>query len=148
MHERLKESGTLLIDLASSRSYRAGHIPGAYFAIRSRLATTLGAFPSANTLVFTSEDGRQAAFAATDDLGFGGEILVLSGGTKAWKEAGYLLSDETDRFADRPDDVMLKPSELSEGREQAMREYLSGSDELLEKVKRDASLRLSALPVN
>ena len=42
---------------------------------------------------------------------------------------------------------MLKPSELSEGREEAMREYLFGSDDLLEKIERDATLRLNALPV-
>jgi len=147
LRERLDENGLLLIDLASSRTYRAGHIPGAYFAIRSRLAKTLGTLPDANTLVLTSEDGSQAAFASGDELKFEGEIFALSGGTKAWENAGYALSDGTDRFADEPDDVMLKPSELSEGREEAMREYLSGSDELLEKVERDASLRLSALPV-
>lgn len=147
LHELLAEEGVLVIDLASSRTYRAGHIAGAYFAIRSRLAKTLGSFPNTSTLVLTSEDGKQAAFAASDDLGFGGNIFVLSGGTKAWEKAGYPLSNVAARFADEPDDVMLKPSELSEGREEAMREYLSGSDELLEKVVRDASLRLSAIPV-
>jgi len=145
--ERLSEKGILLIDLASSRAYRAGHIAGAYFAIRSRLAKTLPSLPSANTLVLTSEDGRQAAFAASDGLKFDGEILALSGGTAAWQKAGYPLSDSSDRFADRLEDVMLKPSELSEGRQEAMREYLSGSDDLLEKIERDASLRLNALPV-
>jgi rhodanese-related sulfurtransferase len=144
---RLKDKDTLLIDLANSRTYRGGHIPGAYFAIRSRLAKILPSLPTTNRLVLTSEDGRQAAFATGDALRFDGEILALSGGTAAWQMAGYPLSDSTDRFADRPEDVMLKPSELSEGRQEAMREYLSGSDDLLEKIERDATLRLNALPV-
>ncbi len=147
LHERLNENNILLIDLASSRAYRAGHIEGAYFSIRSRLAKTLPTLPDANTLVLTSKDGRQAAFAASDGLKFDGEILALSGGTKAWQRMGYPLSNSSDRFADAPEDVMLKPSELSEGREEAIRAYLAGSDDLLEKVERDATLRLNTLPV-
>ena len=45
------------------------------------------------------------------------------------------------------DDVVLKPSELTEGREDAMRDYLSGNDGLLEKVWRDGTLHLTAMPV-
>jgi rhodanese-related sulfurtransferase len=145
--KRLKEKNILLIDLSSSRAYKAGHISGAYFAIRSRLAKTLRSLPAATALVFTSEDGSKAAFACNDGLAFDGEILALSGGNKAWADAGFPFSTSTERFADRQDDVMLKPSELSEGRTEAMREYLSGADDLLEKVGRDASLRLNALPI-
>ena len=142
----LKEKNVFLVDLASSRVYKAEHIPGAYFTIRSRLAKELLSI-STKTLVLTSEDGTQAAWASSDDLIFDGEILVLSGGTAAWKRAGYPLSKSTDSFAEMPDDVMLKPSELTEGRIEAMREYLSGSNDLLEKIERDTSLRLTALPM-
>ena len=144
----LKEKNIFLIDLASSRGYKAGHIPGAYFAIRSRLEKTLSSLSSTTTLVLTSEDGRQAAWACGDDLAIDGEILVLWGGTAAWKKAGYPLSNSIDCFAETPDDVMLKPSELTEGRTEAMQEYLSGSNDLLEKIERDTSLRLTALPMS
>lgn len=150
--ERLKElagsEAIRLVDLSTSRSYRAGHIQGAWFAIRSRLGRTLPLLPPAKTLVLTSEDGRLAAFAAIDELSFEGEILVLEGGNAAWKAAGYEFSTDPGRFADTPDDVMLKPSELSVGREEAIREYLSGSDELLDKVARDGSLRFALLRMN
>ena len=143
----LKEEEVLLVDLGTSRAYRTGHIAGAWFAIRSRLERTLYRLPKAKKLVLTSEDGRLAAYAAADDLEFDGEIFALEGGNAAWKEAGYPLSKTGERFADTSDDLVLKPSELTDGRERAMRDYLAGSGDLLEKVTRDGSLRLNALPL-
>ncbi len=142
------DSGTvLLVDLATSRSYKNGHIPEAWFAVRSRLARVLGLLPKAGTLVLTSDDGILAAFAGKDELAFAGAVRVLEGGTAAWQRAGNPLCASLDRLKDEPDDVALKPSELGEGREAAMREYLSGSEELLKKAARDGTLHLAALPV-
>jgi rhodanese-related sulfurtransferase len=47
----------IVIDLAVSSGYRKGHIPGAWFAVRARLADGLSKVPGGGTLVFTSEDG-------------------------------------------------------------------------------------------
>lgn len=143
----LESPAAVLVDLAPSRAYFAGHIPGAYFATRSRLPDVLARLPAARTLVLTSEDGRLAAFTARDPLGTKARIRVLKGGTAAWTGAGRALSDARDRLADTTDDVVWKPSELTEGREAAMRAYLSGSDELPAKVARDGTLRLNALPL-
>src|SRR5262245_15772586 len=46
-----------VIDLSPSRDYRKGHIPGAWFAIRARLAQALPRIKPHGTLVLTSEDG-------------------------------------------------------------------------------------------
>jgi rhodanese-related sulfurtransferase len=143
----LERNDTLLIDLATSRDYRNGHIPGAWFVVRSRLPSVFASLPEAGTVVLTSEDGAMAAFASTDDIPFKGAVHALEGGTAAWRQAGYPVSTSLARVADVMDDVVLKPSELSEGRETAMRDYLSGSEGLLDKVRRDGTLRLTAIPI-
>jgi rhodanese-related sulfurtransferase len=143
----LHQDNVVVMDLATSRDYRKGHIPGAWFVVRSRLGRMLGSLPKAETTILTSEDGVVASFAATDDVPFEGTVKVLEGGTETWRRAGFPLSSSLARFIDEPDDVVLKPSELSEGREAAMRDYLSGSEALLDKVRRDGTLHLAALPV-
>src|SRR5207249_176243 len=56
-----------IVDLSFSREYLKGHIPGAWFAIRSRVAPKLGhTIALKGTLVFTSEDGILGGFAARD----------------------------------------------------------------------------------
>jgi rhodanese-related sulfurtransferase len=144
----LDRGDVVVIDLATSRDYRNGHIPGAWFVVRSRLGKMLGSLPKARTVVLTSEDAVVAAFASKDEVAFGSTVRVLQGGTASWRQAGYALSRSLDRFIDEADDVVLKPSELNEGRDQAMREYLSGNDGLLEKVQRDGTLHLAALRVS
>ena len=143
----LDRGKVLVIDLATSRDYRNGHIPDAWFVVRSRLQRMLGSLPRAETVVLTSEDGILAAFASKDEVAFEGAVRVLEGGTASWRQAGYALSKSLDRFIDEADDVLLKPSELNEGRDAAMREYLSGTQGLLEKVRRDGTLHFAALRV-
>ena len=46
----LAREGATVIDLSTSRSYRAAHIPGAWFAIRSRLAPGLARISAARHL--------------------------------------------------------------------------------------------------
>jgi rhodanese-related sulfurtransferase len=146
LKDLLDKGNTLLIDLGTSRDYRSGHIPAAWFVTRSRLAKVLDSLPNADTLVLTSPDGIVAALASKDELRFHGPIRVLEGGTEAWRRAGYPLSRGLERLADEPDDVVLKPSELTGGRKEAMREYLSVPEDLLDRVQRDGTLRLAALP--
>ena len=52
-----------MIDLSLSPNYRKEHIPGAWFAIRSRLAQALPKIPLRGELVLTSEDGVLAGLA-------------------------------------------------------------------------------------
>src|SRR5262249_25306774 len=51
----LERGEATVIDLARSPQYRKGHIPGAWFAIRSRLKEALGKISARGTLVLTSE---------------------------------------------------------------------------------------------
>jgi rhodanese-related sulfurtransferase len=57
LRERLAAGGALVVDLDTSRRYAQGHIPGAWFAIRSQLAGALAKLPTAETILLTSPDG-------------------------------------------------------------------------------------------
>ena len=60
----LAKDHATVVDLSLSPAYRKGHIPGAWFAIRSRLAQALAKIPMNGGLVLTSEDGVVAGLAA------------------------------------------------------------------------------------
>src|SRR5262249_35190509 len=64
--ELLAKKAATVVDLSLSRDYRRGHIPDAWFAIRSRLAHALAVIKPRGTLVLTSEDGVLARLAAPE----------------------------------------------------------------------------------
>ena len=65
--KRRLEAGTVtLIDLEYSKLYRNGHIPGAWFATRTRLRAALAKLPPAESIVITSPDGDLAHVAAAE----------------------------------------------------------------------------------
>jgi rhodanese-related sulfurtransferase len=129
-----------IVDLSLSRDYRKAHIPGAWFAIRSRLATTLDKIPLADTLVLTSEDGTLAGVAAAETSALvDGPVRWLDGGNAAWSAAGHSLTSDDPRMADEPVDMWLKPYERSGNTKDAMNEYLSWEVDLLARIERDGT---------
>ena len=62
----LDRGAAAVVDLAPSIAYEAGHIPGAWFAVRARLARSLDRVPRRRLLVLTSPDGRLARLAAAE----------------------------------------------------------------------------------
>jgi rhodanese-related sulfurtransferase len=141
LDEALKAGTAVAVDLDYSRQYRKGHIPGAYFATRARLATALKTLPKAETIVLTSPDGALAGLAAADLSDAGVPALVLEGGTKAWTAAGYPLETGDTHMADEADDVWLSARELGKNREEAMREYLAWEIDLANQMATDDDQR-------
>jgi rhodanese-related sulfurtransferase len=133
-----------VIDLSSSAHYRRGHIPGAWFAIRSRLDRALPKMMLRSVLVLTSEDGVLASL-AVDEARALTETPVrwLKGGNGAWAAAGFPLSTDL-KMADEPVDAWLKPYERAGDPKDAMNEYLSWEIDLLQRIKRDGTTRFSA----
>ena len=133
-----------VVDLSRSPDYRRGHIPGAWFAIRSRLDRALPKIPLRSMLVLTSEDGVLAGLAVEEARALV-EIPVrwLKGGNAAWAAAGFPLSTDV-KMADEPVDVWLKPYEQPGDTEAAMNAYLSWEVDLLERIKRDGTCDFSA----
>jgi rhodanese-related sulfurtransferase len=132
----------LVVDVGTSRHYRAGHIPGAWFAIRGRFAQDSKRLPSSPLYVLTSPDGVTARLAAAELAEVtGAPVRVLPGGTDAWRAAGHRLETDQERLASRADDVLLKAFERTDDPEAAMREYLQWEVGLVEQVRRDGTVR-------
>ena len=141
LHEKLNAGKAVVVDLDYSRQYRKGHVPGAHFATRARLAAALKKLPKAETIVLTSPDGALAGLAAADLAGSGVSALVLKGGTKAWIAADYPLETGDTHMADEADDVWLSARELGKNREEAMREYLAWEIDLANQMATDDDQR-------
>jgi rhodanese-related sulfurtransferase len=125
LNRALATGSAVVVDLALSRHYREGHIPGAWFATRVRLADALTKLPAAETIVLTSPNGKLAQLAAAELAGHGAvRVANLTGGTQAWTKAGLPLEQGAAHMADEADDVVLSARERNQDREEAMREYL------------------------
>jgi rhodanese-related sulfurtransferase len=137
--KRLLDTGdATVVDLATSLEYRDAHVPGAWFAVRSRLRDALGRVGAAKRLVFTSPDGTLAKLAALDARALtDAPVQVLAGGTVSWKAAGLPLESGT--LADA-DDVYYKPYDRRAQIEQAMQDYLDWEVALVEQLKRETYL--------
>ncbi len=130
-----------VVDLANSLEYRAAHVPGAWFAVRSGLRDALARIGAARRLVFTSPEGMLAALAALDAAALTATpVSALAGGTRAWKAAGLPLESGSTRLASATDDVYYKPYDHRAQIEQAMQDYLDWEVALVEQVKREPYL--------
>ena len=135
----LSADNVIVIDLSTSPHYRRGHIPGAWFAIRSRLDRALEKIAPTGTVILTSEDGVLASLAVDDAQALTKcPVHWLKGGNAAWAAAGMPLST-AERMADEPLDVWLKPYERPTDNEAAMNAYLSWEVDLLERIKQDGT---------
>jgi rhodanese-related sulfurtransferase len=138
---RLSTGEAVVVDFATSRQYRAGHIPGAWFALRGRLSADASRLPAAPLYVATSPDGVYARLAAAElAAATGTPVRVLTGGTDAWIAAGHAVESGGTNLASTPDDVFLKAFERADKREEAMRQYLQWELDLVAQVRRDGTL--------
>ena len=126
LRDALSAGTALAVDLDFSRRYSQGHIPGAWFAIRSRLADAVAKLPSRGIIVLTSGDGRLARLAAPELSALvSTRVAVLSGGTQSWIDAGLPLETGMEHMANDAEDVVLSARERGQNREDAMRDYLA-----------------------
>ena len=131
----------VILDFATSLQYREGHIPGAAFAIRSRLGAHFAKWKGCS-VVCTSPDGLLARFAAADlaEL-LGAPVAALSGGTAAWTQAGLPLEPGETTMLEAPEDVWYKPYDRKAQIEAAMQDYLQWEVALVEQIRRDPDCR-------
>ena len=136
-------AGTPVLDLSRSIAFRAGHVAGSLWGVRTRLARVREKLAGAPEVVVTSEDGRLAALAATEVAVLSGaRVRVMAGGIAAWREAGLPLAVD---HANPPDeacvDAYLRPYDRNSGVAAAMREYLSWEIDLVREIERDGTVR-------
>jgi rhodanese-related sulfurtransferase len=146
LRDRLAAGNVLVIDLDLSRRYALGHIPGAWFAIRSRLVSALTNLPANRTIVLTSADGVLAVLAAAELRAAASvPVMTLNGGTQAWIRAGLPLEEGSTHMVHQADDVFLSPRERGHNREGAMREYLAWEINLVKDMAKDDDHRFRVL---
>jgi rhodanese-related sulfurtransferase len=148
LKETLAAGGCAVVDFATSLQYRAGHIPGAAFAVRARLPADAAKLPDATRYVATSPDGIHARYAAADLAAATGKpVQVLDGGTKAWSSAGYPVEDGFEHMASANDDVWYKPYDHDDDvPEKHMREYLEWEVDLVRQIERDGTANFRRFP--
>jgi rhodanese-related sulfurtransferase len=129
-----------VIDLAPSLNYEAGHIPGAWFAVRARLKDSLAKVPVKRVLVLTSPDAIAARFAATELPAHGfAEVKVLDGGTEAWRAASFALTTGREALADTPNDCWRRPYDPYAAPD-ARERYLKWEIDLVHQIEREGDL--------
>lgn len=138
----LDRDEAVVVDVATSREYRAGHIPGAWFAIRGRLHEDAAKLPESPLYVLTSPDGVIAGLAAAELAAATRKpVKLLAGGTAAWRTAARPVETSQENLASETDDVFLKAFERREKREEAMRDYLRWEIDLVEQLRRDGTIQ-------
>jgi len=142
--ERLLNGNSLLLDFATSSQFRKGHIPGATFIMRSRIALDLpghlALMPCDSPVFITSPDGRLAKIAAAEVYqATGRQVFALHGGTSAWQASGRSLESGDEPALSPPHDVYRRPYEGLDNPRQKMQAYLDWEYGLVAQLERDGS---------
>jgi rhodanese-related sulfurtransferase len=136
----LAKDEAVVLDLSPSSSYIKGHIPGAWFVLRSLLQDALKKIPSVNCYVLTCTTGTIAGFVAAELSALvAAEVLVLDGGNDAWRNAGFTLEVGPTRLASTPIDRYRRPYEGTDNPREAMQAYLDWEFGLVAQLERDGT---------
>lgn len=134
----LAAGAAVVVDLERSIGFRAGHIAGSLWGIRTRLAA-LRPHLAGRTVVIAAPETATARLAVPEVMALGAAAcFVLAGGTAGWRAAGLpLVADR----ANPPDaacaDRHLLPYERNDGVAEAMQAYLTWEIALPDQVARD-----------
>lgn len=132
---------TQVIDVTTSASHVQRHVPGARWALRSRLAEAFASVPRAQRYVVTCGTGLLAPYAAQDlqRLGVSADVYVLEGGTAAWAAAGLPVEQGDAGLVSPRIDRYRRPYEGTENAHSAMQAYLDWEFGLVEQLRRDGT---------
>jgi len=129
----IREASPLIVDVGDSTDYVQAHVPEARWCPRSTLATVA----SGSRLVLTSADGVMARLAARDLAELGREnVLVLDGGTAAWREAGLPAESGPTHLLSPRHDLWLASSERPGDQRANVTAYLEWETSLLGAIER------------
>ena len=131
---------TVVVDVAKHAAFCKGHIPGAWFLIRSLLSESVANLPAAARYVVTCPDATLAQFAAPELAAkVGGDVYVLEGGNSAWAAAGHQLEAGEARLASRPIDRYRRAYEGTDVPDAAKQAYLDWEFGLVAQLERDGT---------
>jgi rhodanese-related sulfurtransferase len=129
-----------VLDFSRSREYLKGHIPGAWFALRSHIDEALETLGDRATYIVTAREAAASVLAWKELSTITSRpALLLLGGFTAWQAAGYPLAAHSAQFASQPFDYYRRPYEGTEASPEAMQAYLDWEFGLVEQLERDAT---------
>jgi rhodanese-related sulfurtransferase len=142
----LSAGAVTIIDVAKSRAYTAGHIPGAWFAIRSQIGRAIRALAGVREFVVTSPDGVLANLVASEACSWTERpVCALKGGTQAWADAGFDLEEGAERVLSPPIDVFDSMWDHGAGSLHRFAQYLDWEHQLYDaSIKDGTSFRILA----
>lgn len=91
LYRDYRRQNVMLLDLSLSTAYEKGHIPGAWFAMRSKLQENVDDISEQNVdiVVLTCENGMRAILTSAELVPkLGKKLRVLLGGNAAWRHMG------------------------------------------------------------
>ncbi len=142
---RRSREGAVVVDLARSIDFRAGHIPGAVWGMRTRLDALRERLRAAAHVVVTSPDGVLARLAVAELRGLTeAPVQVLHGRHDGWVDAGGTLEAEPDRPAGRGVRRLLSAairSQLRRGGGDARLSRLGDRPGARDRARRDGCVR-------
>jgi rhodanese-related sulfurtransferase len=138
------DAQTVVLDVTTSANHVKGHIPGAWFVLRSRLREALARVPKARRYVVTCGSALLAPYAARDLIALLGpgaddRVHVLEGGTAAWAAAGLPLDSGEASLASPRVDRYRRPYEGTSVEPAAMQAYLDWEFGLVGQLERDGT---------
>ncbi|MBD1597744.1 rhodanese-like domain-containing protein [Pseudomonas typographi] len=137
----LRAGEATLLDLADSPRYEAGHIPGAWFAVRAKLLDRAASLPGSGPLILTSPDGVLARYAVAELAPvLRRPLKALAEGTAGWVAAGLPLDTGPSHLWDDTDDVPRSPYHTGGDRLAAFKAYLDWEVGLVEQIQRDGTV--------
>jgi len=135
-----QNTGTVVLDFATSANYVKLHIPGAWFALRSQLAEALTALPPAARYVVTCGSSLLAAYVVGDLAALTDKpVFLLEGGDQGWKAAGLPIETGETALASPRIDRYRRPYEGTDNPTSAMQAYLDWEFGLVEQLGRDGT---------
>lgn len=137
------EAGRLtVIDFASVLSGQSDRrvVPESWYATRASLPARTGDLPGLGDILFLSEDGVEAAFAANDiERDDRRNLLVFRGGTRAWEQAGLPLVDEAHEHSLAPEGSPNPRRTIAE-RKASFDDYVAWGDVIVDQIRADGTL--------
>lgn len=135
----LEAGEVVTVDIDVSTLYREGHIPGAVWAIRPRIAETFAALPKGKKIVLYSEHETRARLAVPDAKAAADvPVALLTGGREAWKQAGFSVEASPDTPPDSEClDFLFFVHDRHHGNQDSMRAYLAWEEQLPAQIAED-----------
>ena len=111
------DDNAVVIDFARSLTYRAGHVPGAFWGSRGSIPVWLQELPDAPHYIISADQDAMTALCVAD-LARHTDTRVsgLRGGYPAWRTAGLATESGLERTLATPEDAYHRPMTASTGK--------------------------------